>query len=245
MGFGLMLCGYFILTLMSFGMGAYSFAAYMLGGVISFIAAGKLYAYKHSFSVCMGTSVFYMLLGVYYAMATLDTALLWNLPLFRESVTKGLSTAVYLLETAHTLAMLWAVRALAESAGVEKVREGAGRNAILTVLWAVSQMVLVLFPAVAAFQEQTITKIVLLFELLVYLCNAWLLYRAYQMICPVGEEEGKPRKPSRIAWVNRVHETLEERSQRAIRETQAYQEEKLNKKKLNKKQQKKQERRGR
>ena len=97
------------------------------------------------------------------------------------------------------------------------------RNAILTGVWAVGQVVLVLFPAVAAFEDQTITKIFVLFQLTLYLLNTWLLFRAYQLICPEGEETGRDRKPSRFGFVNAIRNKLDEKAERAMRETMEYQ----------------------
>ena len=223
MGFGLMLCGYFILTFMSFGMGEYGFAAYIIGGAVSMMAAGKLYEYKHRFALCIGTSIAYMVLGVYDAVGCLDTLLLWELPLFGEAVSGVMDILRFALELGHTLCLLWAVMELSSAAGVEKVRGGAMRNAILTGIWAVGQVVLVLFPAVAAFEDQTITKIFVLFQLTLYLLNAWLLFRAYQLICPEGEETGRDRKPSRFGFVNAIRNKLDEKAERAMRETMEYQ----------------------
>jgi hypothetical protein len=208
---------------MSFGAGEYSFAAYIIGGTVSMVAAGKLYEYKHRFALCIGTSVAYMVLGAYDAVGCLDTMLLWELPLFGEAVSEVVDVVRFALELAHTLCLLWAVMDLSAAAGVEKVHGGAVRNAVLTGLWAVGQLVLVLFPAVAAFENQTITKILLLYQILLYLLNAWLLFRAYQLICPEGEENGRDRKPSRFAFVNTVRNKLDEKTERAVQESMEYQ----------------------
>ena len=59
MGFGLLLAGDFTLTFLSFAMGDYAFAFSAVGGAVSFIAAGKLYEYKHRFGITVATSVSY------------------------------------------------------------------------------------------------------------------------------------------------------------------------------------------
>ena len=243
MGFGLMLCGYFILTFMSFGMGEYGFAACFIGGGISMVAAGKLYEYKHRFALCVGTSIAYMALGVYYAGACLDNLMLLELPLFGEAVSGVMDIVRFALELVHTLCLLWAVMELSTAAGVEKVRVGALRNAILTGVWAVGQVVLVLFPAVAAFENQTITKIFVLYQLVLYLLNTWLLFRGYQLICPEGEETGRDRKPSRFGFVNTIRDKLDEKAERAMKETMEYQAQKAAQKGKKKNQKKKQNRR--
>lgn len=89
-------------------------------------------------------------------------------------------------------------------------------------MWAVGQVILLLFPAVAAFEDQTVTKIVLLIQLIGYLMVCLTLLRAYRMICPAGEEENAPRKRSRFALINRINDKLEERSKRALEESMEY-----------------------
>ena len=64
MGFGLLLAGYFTLTFLSFAVGDYAFAFYAVGGAVSFIAAGKLYEYKHRFGITVATSLGWIALGL-------------------------------------------------------------------------------------------------------------------------------------------------------------------------------------
>ncbi len=230
MGFGLMLCGYFILVFMSFGTGEYSFAAYLVGGVISFMAAGRLYEYKHRFALTAVTSALWILRGLYGGLVCLDTLFLWGVPAFSGTDSLLVSSLDFGLTLLHTLFLLWGIYELARQVEVDSIRAGAVRNVMMVAVWATGQAVLVLFPSVAAFEDQTITKIIMLYQLVCYLFNAWLLFRCYQLICPVGEEMGRDRKPSRFAFVNRMHDKMDANVDRALEESLAYRENKNRKK---------------
>ena len=188
MGFGLLLAGYFTLTFLSFAVGDYAFAFYAVGGAVSFIAAGKLYEYKHRFGITVATSLGWIALGVYGAVAFLGEVFLWELPLPGMDATVP-NLVLFLLQLVHTAGLLSATDCLARQVGAEKVKSAIPWDAGILGTWAVGQVVLLLFPAVAAFEDQTVTKIVLLIQLIGYLMVCLTLLRAYRMICPAGEEE--------------------------------------------------------
>ncbi len=221
MGFGLMLAGYFTLTFLSFAVGDYAFAFYAVGGAVSFIAAGNLYEYKHRFGITVATSAAWIVLGVYGAVSFLGEVFLWEFPLpgLDETVP---NVILFALQLIHTAGLLYATGSLAKSVGAEKVSAAVPWDAAMLGVWAAGQIVLLAFPAVAAFEDQTITKIVLLIQLIGYLMVCWTLLRAYQLICPAGEEAGAPRRRSRFAWVNRINDKMEERSRRAMEESMEY-----------------------
>lgn len=221
MGFGLLLAGYFTLTFLSFAVGDYAFAFYAVGGAVSFIAAGKLYEYKHRFGITVATSLGWIALGVYGAVAFLGEVFLWELPLpGMDAIVPNL--VLFLLQLVHTAGLLSATDCLARQVGAEKVKSAIRWDAGILGMWAVGQVILLLFPAVAAFEDQTVTKIVLLIQLIGYLMVCLTLLRAYRLICPAGEEENAPRKRSRFALINRINDKLEERSKRALEESMEY-----------------------
>ena len=57
-----------------------------------------------------------------------------------------------------------------------------------------------------------------------------IIYSCYNNICPVGEEMGKERKPSRFKFVNEMRRKVQEREERAVRESLEYIKEKQEKK---------------
>ena len=198
MGFGLLLAGYFTLTFLSFAVGDYAFAFYAVGGAVSFIAAGKLYEYKHRFGITVATSLGWIVLGVYGAVAFLGEVFLWELPLPGMDATVP-NLVLFLLQLVHTAGLLSATDCLARQVGAEKVKSAIPWDAGILGTWAVGQVILLLFPAV---------------------CLTFL--RAYRLICPAGEEENAPRKRSRFALINRINDKLEERSKRALEESMEY-----------------------
>ena len=129
---------------------------------------------------------------------------------------------LFLLQLVHTAGLLSATDCLARQVGAEKVKSAIPWDAGILGMWAVGQVILLLFPAVAAFEDQTVTKIVLLIQLIGYLMVCLTLLRAYRLICPAGEEENAPRRRSRFALINRINDKLEERSKRALEESMEY-----------------------
>ena len=144
MGFGLLLAGYFTLTFLSFAVGNYAFAFYAVGGAVSFIAAGKLYEYKHRFGITVATSLGWIALGVYGAVAFLGDVFLWELPLPGMDATVP-NLVLFLLQLVHTAGLLSATDCLARQVGAEKVKSAIPWDAGILGTWAVGQVILLLF----------------------------------------------------------------------------------------------------
>ncbi|MBO5043340.1 MAG: hypothetical protein J6D87_10295 [Clostridia bacterium] len=222
MGFGLLLCGYFVLTFMSFGVGEYSFAAYIIGGFITANAAYRLKDYCPRFMLTVIAGCVYMLLGVYDVLFFLDELFLWGvMPVgtLLPSIIDGISICVELF---FHISLLWGVMLIATDVEEQKIRSGSIRNLTFSIIWGVGQLILVLFPALAAFQQQVFTKLLLLVVLVTYVLNVLLLHSCYRNICPAGEELGSPMKRSRFAFVNKINDRFEEKSARALKESMEY-----------------------
>lgn len=236
MGFGLLLCGYFILTFMSFATGEYAFAAYIIGGTVCFFAASSLYEYKHRFSITIGTSIAYIVIGVYYGIVCLDNLMLWELPMCSQTVVKIADELLFALELVHILGILWAVYELSTQIGVERVRAGVERNFAFVAVSAVGQLAMHIFlPGASIDNAETdqniraLIGILILIQLVTYLLNTWLFFRCYQLICPVGEENGRPDKQSRFKFINDINRKLDEKAERAMNENVEYQKQKAQK----------------
>lgn len=235
MGFGLLLCGYFVLTLMTVGMGEYSFAAYIIGGMVALKATLSLKDYNPRFSLAACASAAYVLLGVYHAFGFLDTIFLWGI-FPAEGMLHTVAQAVgYGIELAFHGFTLWSVMELAGELNLVKIKSRAQMGLVLAGIWGLGQVILVLFPAVAAFQQNVFPKMILLFALLCYVLNTFLLYTCYQNICPAGEEHGTPTKRSRFALINKINDKLDEKSAKALRETMEYRAERQKQKEEKKK----------
>lgn len=226
MGFGLLLCGYFILTLMSFGMADYSFAAYIIGAVVTAHAAYKLKDYCPRFAMLLAAAGIYLLVGVFDVIAFLDEQFLWGLIPVEGSLAIAADRVRFFCDVFFNAMLLWSIMTIAADVEEEKIRGKAIRNLVITGFWAVGQMLLLAFPAVAAYQNQVFTKILLLVVLISYILNALLLHACFRDICPEGEELGAPEKRSRFAFINKMNDKFDEKSTKALKETLAYGEQK-------------------
>lgn len=235
MGFGLLLCGYFTVTIASVGMGDFRCIAYLLGGILCLKATSLLKAYNPRFLWTLGTSVAYLVLGVYEGINLLDTTFLWGL--IPESSTLTLITDILklVLNLALHGTLLWSVLELTYTLHLDKLKERTIRNLIAMALYAIGEVVIWAVPSLTHLENQAIPRLLLLYLLICYLLNSWLLYSCYQSICPAGEENGKPSKPSRFAFINKLNAKFDEKAERAMREQMEYQAEKQRKKQKKKK----------
>lgn len=233
MGFGLLLCGYFVLFMMSFGMAQYGFAAMLIGGFISFCAAGRLKDYCVSFKWTMVMSVIYVLLGIWQGVAFLNDMFLFDLKLF-DVAAPIIVYVDFALGTAYNLFMLYSVLELSGQLGLVKIKSRATFELGLTVTLAIFQILIFIIPPLANMENQMPTKFLILFTLVAYIINLLIIYSCYNNICPEGEEMGKERKPSRFKFVNEMRRKVQEREDRAVRESLDYIKEKQEKKKQRK-----------
>ena len=75
MGFGLLLCAYFLVTFMSVAIGDYCFATYILAAMVGMKAIGGLKDYNPRFSWLYPFTAVYGLLAVFFAARVLDDLL--------------------------------------------------------------------------------------------------------------------------------------------------------------------------
>ncbi|MBQ9161695.1 MAG: hypothetical protein IJX74_00325 [Clostridia bacterium] len=230
MGFGLLLCGYFVLFMMSFGMGEYSFAALLIGGFISFNATVKLKDYCPSFTWTAVMSALYFLFGLWGAVSFVNDMLLLDLPIFGGVAKSAADYVKFGLELAYHLCMLYSVFELSGQLGVKKIRSRALFEMIFMSALGVFQLLIYAIPSLANVENQMPTKFLILFTLVAYIINLFVLYSCYNNICPEGEEMGKERKPSRFKFINNIREKMEEKEARAVRESLEYIKEKQEKK---------------
>ncbi|MBE6557682.1 MAG: hypothetical protein E7661_01545 [Ruminococcaceae bacterium] len=238
MGFGLLLCGYFILTLMSFGVGDYSFAAYIIGSVVMANAALKLKDYCPRFAMLIAAAGIYLLLGLYDVAVFVDELFLWNKVPVGTALTVTVDRIRFFAEVFMHAMLLWSVVTIAADVEEDKIKASAIRNGVFTGIWAVGQMILLIFPAIAAYQNQVFTKILLLVVLVCYILNTLMLHACFRDICPADEDLSAPMKRSRFTFINKLNDKFDERSAKALNESIAYGQQKRKareEKKLNKK----------
>ena len=228
MGFGLLLCSYFMVTLMSVTIGDYKFATFLIAAMVLYVAIGKLKDYNSRFSWLYPFAAVYGLLAVYHALVVLGGAngvfYNWNLPIGSEGgvdriIAGGLETAT---EVGFTLIALFASGELALSVGLDKHHKNALRNMVFVAICAVLQITLVVLAAIPAFRGleggkvlDILDKAGLIVMLVIYILNSWFLYTCFSSICPKGEEFGKPSKPSRFKFINEINQKLDAKNEQA------------------------------
>lgn len=222
MGFGLLLCGYFILTFMSFSIGEYTFATYIVGAVVVAHAALKLKDYCPRFGMLMAASGIYILLGLYDMFGFFDQLFLWGVMPTDPTLDFVVAEVRFFAELFFHAMLLWGVMTIASDVEETAIQKKALRNMVLIGIWGVGQLVLLIFPAAASFQNQFFTKLLLLFVMLCYVLVTLMLHACFRDICPAGEEMGKEPKRSRFAFVNKMNDKFEERSAKALQESLEY-----------------------
>lgn len=120
------------------------------------------------------------------------------------------------------VALAIAVKELAMRVDVRKNAVRALRNLVIVGLYTVCFLMAETFPALTAVMSPT----ALLIRLVFVICNSVLLYSCYMRIAPAEQTEA-PRRPSRFAWVNRLRDAYEQKTQKAIDADRAYHEKNL------------------
>ncbi len=215
MGFGLLLCAYFLFTFMSVGIGDYAFITYLVGAMVAARAIGRLQDYNPRFKWLYPPLVLYALLAVFSMTLVLDDLFLWNLPLRGATVTAVVGWVQFVTELSFTAIALYASAEIAASVDLERHRARGVRDLVFLGVWGVTQLVFLIAPAVANAGNQTPMKLLTLYQLLVYLLCTWHFYACFSAICPRGEEFGRPSKPSRFAFINRINEKLDANNEKA------------------------------
>lgn len=227
MGLGWLLCAYFVLHCMTAGIPGINsdnpFAdlvciLYLVGALAGMYAIEKLKDYNPRFAWLSVPILVYTLLAVFsLARFVCITVFLMNGVTFFSNplLLRILEWVQFAAELSFTVIALWSTAELAASVGLDKHRERAWRNVAFVGIWAVAQIALWAFPALATAGNQALLKVLMLYQLLVYLLNAYHFYRCFSAICPKGEEFGKPSKPSRFKFINELNRQLDEKNERA------------------------------
>ncbi len=218
MGFGLLLCAYFILTLMTAGLGTSNWICifYMIGAMVTVPAVERLKEYNPRFVYLYPVSLTYCLVAVYHLLLELQIFFLWDIPFLESGALEIAASAVqFAAELAYAVIALWSSAEIAASVNLEKHRARALRNIIFVGIGAVGQILIMAIPALATAGNEAVVKILLLYQLLVYVLNAYCFYTCFSSICPPGEEFGKPSKKSRFKFINRINEKLDAKNEQA------------------------------
>ncbi len=215
MGFGLLLCSYFLLSFMSVAIGDYCFATYIIAAMVGVKAIGGLKDYNPRFAWLYPFTAVYGILAIFFAARVLDDLFLWGLPIHDGAVQAVVEWVRFITELGFTLIALWSSAELAATVGLDKHRERGFRNMIFTGIWGIAQIILLIVPSLAAAGNGALQKVLLLYLLVVYLLNSFCFYGCFSAICPAGEEFGKPSKPSRFKFINEINAKLDAKNEQA------------------------------
>ncbi len=234
MGLGWLLCSYFVLHCMTAGIPSITasdsiFAdlvciLYILGALAGMRAIEKLKAYNPRYAWLYAPLAAYACLAVFSLVRFVNYHfLLADLSvLFGETVETVASLVQFAAELAFSLIALFSSAELAASVGLQRQQSKATRNMIFVAIWAIAQLALLLATAFLPLGEKaqtevipTLSAILLVYQLIVYLLNTLIFYSCFSAICPEGEEFGKPSKPSRFAFINNINQKLDEKNERA------------------------------
>jgi hypothetical protein len=215
MGFGLLLCAYFLFTFMSVAIGDYCFATFIIGAMAAVKAIDGLKDYNPRFRWAYPFVALYGLLALFFAARQLDGLFLWNLPLYGALIEGIAEWGKFIAELGFTVISLWSAAEIAASGGLDRHRERAVRNMVFTGIWAVAQVVMLAVPSLAAAGNGALTTVLFLYLLAVYFLNSFCFYGCFSAICPKGEEFGKPSKPSRFRFINEINRKLDEKNEQA------------------------------
>ena len=215
MGFGLLLCAYFLFTFMSVAIGDYCFATFIIGALVASRAIRGLKDYNPRFGWLYPFAALYGIMAIFFATRVLDDLFYWNLPLYSPLIEGIVEWCCFTVEVGFTVVALWSSAELASSVGLSKHRERGIRNIVFTGIWAVAQAVMLILPNLATAGGGALQKVLFLYLLLVYLLNSFCFYGCFSAICPKGEEFGKPSKPSRFKFMNELNRKLDEKNEQA------------------------------
>lgn len=215
MGFGLLLCSYFLFTFMSVAIGDYCFATFIIGAMVAGKAITGLKDYNPRFTWLYPFAALYGILAIFFAVRMMDGLFLWRLPLYSPFVEGLVEWVRFAAELGFTVIALWSASEIAASVGLDRHRLRAVRGIVFTGIWAVAQILMLAVPTLATAGNGALQKVLLLYLLVVYLLNSFCIYGCFSAICPQGEEFGKPSKPSRFRFMNELNRKLDEKNEQA------------------------------
>lgn len=216
MGFGYLLIGYLVtfvihMTLDSLGLGS---LALLLGYGIMMLGLFQLNRFHSAFAYSKWLLLPLMLTAIYEGAASLSEKLLLEVALFAPSVVSAVAGISGVLVVAFHLALLLAIRALAEEVGLPSIRLKATANMILVTLYAALYLLAEL-PLLGETLRGYLLYPVVLLQLAWIVCDLLLLLNCAKDICPEGEDEPAPK---RYRWnlLNRIGDAYERNRQRNV-----------------------------
>lgn len=226
MGFGWLLIGYFTATMMSLN---------TLGGVFSLVGfsiasfgAKKLSDYNFCFRLLFFSGLLLIPISAVVAFTDVNRFLYDFMLVDRIVIGEAVSTVVsyikYGVELIFTVLLCYSVANIAKETGEKKIVYLGIRNLVISCVYYAA-LVIGWIPAEAIreFANGIYLPVwTLVLCVVVVVLNSLMLFSCYTKICDEGDVEmpAKPRKPSRIAFVNELRAERDRRVEKAMNETQ-------------------------
>lgn len=220
MGFGVLFCGYLIAFLLS--LNPFAALTRLIGYAICLAALIRLHRHNRWFAfthaVCYPMIIF----------ALVGTASELCGRLMGDGAPAALTSAAGVLEHGlgvlillFHLFLLLAIFTIAQDTGLEDIAKGARRRMALFAAYAVLYLIWLLPVGLEASYMATLGIVIMAMQLLWTLLDLVLIFRCYMWICLEGDEE-MLRRPSRFAFINRFHEKLDAKNEKAMAEAVEY-----------------------
>ncbi len=225
MGFGLLLIGYIFAFVSTVGLGNYLFAGMLLGGFIIYLGLNELKKYSPTFIYAIIVNIFFLLCAFYETLVWADTQLLLGLAFSGDAFQKAFDIIEIVVNLLFNLTILYGIADLSKRVDFPETKGKAYRNMFFVGLFNLLQILMLLPIKIFDSDKSFFMTLLIILQVIYSLLNAFLIFKCYAMICPVGQED-MPRKKSKFSFVNKVHEKIDERERQAIEASKKYYEEK-------------------
>lgn len=208
MGFGYLLLGYLIAFLLSMTAGALGFGslALLFGFAMMLVGLWRLSRYHSAFKLSVWILLPMLVTAIYWLFSDIGTLFLLSLPFTDGIVRTVMEGADLALTVLFQLALLYAIRMLADSIELKRLSAAALRNTLFVGIYAMLRLAQYL--SIPAQAKGYVVLFANLFQLLWIVCILWLLLNCMKSIGRAGEDEEEPTH-SRIGWLNRLHDAYE------------------------------------
>lgn len=214
MGFGFLLLGYLASFLLeaavkSLGFGA---AVQILGYLLMGYGVSRLAEYQKEFRRAQIGLALLILIAIPRLILDLNSLFLWGIVWEIDELLNWGYLAAFLIF--HTL-LLPAILRLASAVGLPKTANASSRNLILVWLWGVLYLIRNLIP-MSEQALRVLNPVLLGFQLLAILMNAFLFLSCMKNICPEGEEDPAPHR-YKLNFLNRIGDKFSELQENAAK----------------------------
>ena len=233
MGFGLVFVGYFLTVFNIPVLGMIGSVIRLIGLAIMFYGFDKLKNYENKFlfaQICTIAAVLASLLSLSVGIdAMLYEDLLVDARIFNGVAQKVIEYVDMGVTLLFNTVILWAVFSIAKETEVKKIVVGSVRNFVFMCFYLFTYLISLLpFAGIRSAQQEFSVICWILYYAWVIL-NVILFFNCYAMICDEDDVE-MDVKPSRFAFVNKIREEHEKRSQKAREADEVYRRERISRK---------------